>query len=46
MNKIVNSRGYKRVEGDEVEEKRMNEKIINNNINITYYIYLNYTYLI
>ena len=31
---------------DKVEEKRMNEKIMNNNTNITYYIDINYTYVI
>ena len=33
MNKIENSRAYKRMEEDEVEEM-----IMNNNINIAYYI--------
>ena len=31
---------------DKVEEKRMDEKIMNNNTNITYYIDINYTYVI
>ena len=31
---------------DKVEEKRMNEKIMNNNTNVTYYIDINYTYVI
>ena len=38
MNKLENSRAYKRIEEDEVEETRMNEEIINTNINIAYYI--------
>ena len=36
-------RAYKRMEEDESEEKRMNETIVNNKINIAYYIYLNDT---
>ena len=31
---------------DKVEEKKMDEKIMNNNTNITYYIDINYTYVI
>ena len=46
MNTIKNSRAYILMEADEGEKRKQMQKIMNNNINITYYIDLNYRYLI
>ena len=43
MSKMETFRAYKAMEEDETEEKRMNKTIINNKMDILYYIEWNYT---